>query len=162
MLVIEDEPSFAGILFDLAHEMQYRCLVAHGADEGLRWRPDLPDAILLDMRLPDRPGLRCCSAEGKPADPPHPVHIVSGNDQCRPCTGRHRLRHKRHARAAEGSVPPLETKLTQKIKRILLVEDDDRQRESVVHLISDDDVEITAVALGEQALELLQDAHSTA
>jgi hypothetical protein len=42
------------------------------------------------------------------------------------------------------------------MKRILLVEDDERQRESVVHLISDDDVEITAVALGEQALALLK------
>ncbi|MCX7291339.1 MAG: CHASE3 domain-containing protein, partial [Janthinobacterium sp.] len=57
VLVIEDEPSFAGILFDLAHEMQYRCLVAHGADEGLRLAEEfLPDAILLDMGLPDRPG----------------------------------------------------------------------------------------------------------
>ena len=42
------------------------------------------------------------------------------------------------------------------MKRILLVEDDERQRESVVHLISDDDVEITAVALGEEALALLK------
>jgi CheY-like chemotaxis protein len=50
----------------------------------------------------------------------------------------------------------LESKFTQQMKRILLVEDDERQRESVVHLISDDDVEITAVALGEQALELLK------
>jgi YesN/AraC family two-component response regulator len=40
----------------------------------------------------------------------------------------------------------LEAKLTQKIKRVLLVEDDDRQRDSMVQLIGDDDVEITAVA----------------
>jgi CheY-like chemotaxis protein len=42
----------------------------------------------------------------------------------------------------------IETKLTQKIKRVLLVEDDDRQRDSVVQLIGDDDVEITAVGSG--------------
>ena len=58
VLVIEDEPSFAGILYELAHEMQYRCLVAHGADDGLRLASEfLPDAILLDMGLPDSPGL---------------------------------------------------------------------------------------------------------
>src|SRR5690606_19040926 len=35
VLVIEDEPRFARILYDLAHEMRYNCLVAHGADEGV-------------------------------------------------------------------------------------------------------------------------------
>jgi CheY-like chemotaxis protein len=50
----------------------------------------------------------------------------------------------------------LEAKFTQKMKRILLVEDDERQRDSVVHLIGDADVQITAVALGEEALALLR------
>jgi CheY-like chemotaxis protein len=40
----------------------------------------------------------------------------------------------------------LEAKLTQKLKRVLLVEDDDLQRESIARLIGDDDIEITAVA----------------
>src|SRR5690606_38700861 len=34
ILVVEDEPNFAHILYDLAHELGYQCLVAHGADEG--------------------------------------------------------------------------------------------------------------------------------
>jgi hypothetical protein len=34
ILVVEDEPNFARILYDLAHELGYSCLVAHGADEG--------------------------------------------------------------------------------------------------------------------------------
>jgi CheY-like chemotaxis protein len=50
----------------------------------------------------------------------------------------------------------LEQKFTQKIKRILLVEDDARQRDSVVQLISDEDIEIEAVASGEEALALLE------
>ena len=50
----------------------------------------------------------------------------------------------------------LEAKLAQKVKRILLVEDDARQRESVSRLIEDVDIEITAVEFGEQALELLR------
>ena len=50
----------------------------------------------------------------------------------------------------------LEEKFTQKIKRILLVEDDVRQRESVVALIADTDVEIAAVGSGEEALVLLR------
>jgi hypothetical protein len=56
VLVIEDEPQFAHILYDLAHELGYRCLVAHGAADGLELATQfVPDAILLDMRLPDAP-----------------------------------------------------------------------------------------------------------
>ncbi|WFR77309.1 response regulator [Janthinobacterium rivuli] len=161
VLVIEDEPSFAGILFDLAHEMQYRCLVAHGADEGLRLAEEfLPDAILLDMGLPDRPGLLVLQQlKENPLTRHIPVHIVSGNDQIQEAMQLGAIGYATKPRTREQLKEvfrKLESKFTQKMKRILLVEDDERQRESVVHLISDDDVEITAVALGEQALELLK------
>ncbi|MCC7596064.1 response regulator [Janthinobacterium sp. FW305-129] len=161
VLVIEDEPSFAGILFDLAHEMQYRCLVAHGADEGLRLAEEfLPDAILLDMGLPDRPGLLVLQQlKENPLTRHIPVHIVSGNDQIQEAMQLGAIGYATKPRTREQLKEvfrKLESKFTQQMKRILLVEDDERQRESVVHLISDDDVEITAVALGEQALELLK------
>ena len=161
VLVIEDEPSFAGILFDLAHEMQYRCLVAHGADEGLRLAEEfLPDAILLDMGLPDRPGLLVLQQlKENPLTRHIPVHIVSGNDQVQEAMQLGAIGYATKPRTRDQLKEvfrKLESKFTQQMKRILLVEDDERQRESVVHLISDDDVEITAVALGEQALELLK------
>ena len=161
VLVIEDEPAFAGILFDLAHEMQYRCLVAHGADEGLRLAADfMPDAILLDMGLPDRPGLLVLQQlKENPRTRHIPVHIVSGNDHMQAAMQLGAIGYATKPRTREQLKDvflKLESKFTQKMKRILLVEDDERQRESVVHLISDEDVEITAVALGEQALELLK------
>ncbi|MHB1249346.1 MAG: CHASE3 domain-containing protein, partial [Polaromonas sp.] len=34
VLVIEDDVSFAQILYDLAHELNYSCLVAHSAEDG--------------------------------------------------------------------------------------------------------------------------------
>ncbi len=49
----------------------------------------------------------------------------------------------------------LEEKSSQKIKRVLLVEDDARQHQSIVELISDTDVEITPVEFGQDALDLL-------
>jgi CheY-like chemotaxis protein len=50
----------------------------------------------------------------------------------------------------------LEEKLTQKVKTVLLVEDDALQRESVIRLIGDEDIEIIAVGSGGEALELLR------
>ncbi len=161
VLVIEDDPSFAAILYQLAHEMGYRCLVGMTGAEGLHLATvHLPDAILLDMRLPDRSGLSVLQLLKENSHTRHiPVHVVSSNDNggealnlgaigyaIKPAS-REDLEHVFHK---------LEEKFTQKIKRILLVEDDERQRDSVVALIADSDVEIAAVGTGGEALALLR------
>ena len=161
VLVIEDDPAFADILYKLAREMRYRCLVGLTGTEGLQLAAQfLPDAILLDMRLPDRSGLSVLQhLKDNPETRHIPVHVVSSNDNggealtlgaigyaLKP-TSREEL---------EQVFRRLEEKFTQKIKRILLVEDDERQRDSVVELIADSDVEIAAVGSGEEALTLLR------
>jgi CheY-like chemotaxis protein/CHASE3 domain sensor protein len=161
VLVIEDEPEFAGILYSLAHEMGYRCLVAHGADEGVRLAGEfLPDAILLDMRLPDRPGMHVLQQLKESPRTRHiPVHVVSASDHNHAALQMGAIGYAKKPIAREelrAVFQRLEAKVAQKSKRVLLVEDDERQRDSVMRLIEDDDVSITAVALGEEALALLR------
>lgn len=162
ILVVEDEANFAHILFDLAHELGYHCLVAHGADEGYSLAAQfIPDAILLDMRLPDHSGLTVLQRLKENPQTRHiPVHVISVED---------RVEAAMHMGAVGYAVKPttreelkdvfarLEAKLTQKVKRVLLVEDDDLQRDSIARLIGDDDIEITAVGLAQDALDLLRD-----
>ncbi|WPO98339.1 response regulator [Pseudomonas sp. HR96] len=162
ILVIEDEPNFARILYDLAHELDYHCLVAHGADEGFDLAERfVPDAVLLDMRLPDHSGLTVLQRLKEQASTRHiPVHVISVED---------RVEAALHMGAVGYAVKPttrdelkqvfarLEAKLTQKLKRILLVEDDDLQRDSIARLIGDDDIEITAVGFAQEALDLLRE-----
>jgi CheY-like chemotaxis protein len=161
VLVIEDDLDFAEILFDLAHDLDYRCLVALTAADGLELAASQsPDAILLDMRLPDRSGLSVLQLlKDNPATRHIPVHVVSSMDN-----GGEAL----HLGAIGYALKPtsreqleqvfrkLQEKSTQKIKHVLLVEDDARQRESVVQLIADADVQISAVGSGEEALALLR------
>jgi CheY-like chemotaxis protein/signal transduction histidine kinase len=162
VLIIEDEPQFAKILFDLAHELGYKCLVAHGADEGFSLAEGhQPDAILLDMRLPDHSGLTVLERLKENARTRHiPVHICSVED---------RREAALHMGAVGYAMKPvsrddlksvfarLEAKLEQKVKRILVVEDDDLQRESISRLIEDDDIEIVAVGRGDLALDQLRE-----
>ena len=161
VLVIEDDPAFASILFQLAHEMGYRCLVGMTGAEGLQLAGQhLPDAILLDMRLPDRSGLSVLQLLKENAQTRHiPVHVVSSNDNGGEALSLGAIGYalKPTTRGElEQVFRKLEEKFTQKIKRILLVEDDVRQRESVVALIADTDVDIAAVGSGEEALVLLR------
>ena len=161
VLVIEDEPEFARILYGLAHDMEFRCLVALTAQEGLELATnESPDAILLDIRLPDGSGLSVLQQlKDNPGTRHIPVHVVSSQEN-----GGEAL----HLGAIGYALKPtsreqledvfrkLKDKSSQEMKRVLLVEDDERQRDSVVQLISDTDVEIAAVGSGTDALDLLR------
>ncbi|BEP35634.1 response regulator [Variovorax sp. V59] len=162
VLVIEDEPQFAHILYDLAHELGYRCLVAHGAADGFELAHQFqPDAILLDMRLPDSTGLGLLQRlKDSPQTRHIPIHVVSAADDAQAAAlhlGAIGYAQKPATRAELMQVfARLEEKLAQKVKAVLLVEDDALQRESVIRLIGDEDIEIAAVGSGEEALELLR------
>jgi len=162
VLVIEDEPQFAHILYDLAHELGYRCLVAHGAADGFELAHQfLPDAILLDMRLPDSTGLGLLQRlKDSPQTRHIPIHVVSAADDAQAAAlhmGAIGYAQKPATRDELMQVfARLEEKLTQKVKTVLLVEDDALQRESVIRLIGDEDIEIIAVGSGEEALDLLR------
>ncbi len=162
VLIVEDEARFARILFDLAHELGYAGLVAPSADEGLELaRQFRPDAILLDMHLPDGSGLGVLQRLKDDAVTRHiPVHVVSVEDHSEAAL---------HLGAVGYALKPtsrdqlkavfgkLEAKLNQQVKRVLLVEDDPLQRDSISRLIGDDDVEITAVEMAGEALDKLRE-----
>lgn len=137
-------------------------MVATCADEGLELaRRYRPDAILLDMHLPDGSGLGVLQRLKDDAQTRHiPVHVVSVDDHSEAAL---------HLGAVGYALKPtsrdqlkavfgkLEAKLNQQVKRVLLVEDDPLQRDSIARLIGDEDIEIIAVALAGEALEKLRD-----
>ena len=160
VLVVEDDPRFAGILFDLAHELGYRCLVAQHADEGCRLAAqNAPDAVLLDMQLPDDSGLSVLQhLKENPRTRHVPVHVISVEDRSEPALQLGAIGYARKPATREQLkevFARVEAKLSQKLKRVLLVEDDPRQQDSVKALIGDSDIEIVAVSQGAEALKAL-------
>src|SRR5690606_5508222 len=124
VLVIEDEPQFACILRELAHELKYSCLIAQNADEGfdtaLQYRPD---AILLDMRLPDHSGLTVLERLKESPFTRHiPVHVVSVEDRKETALQMGAVGYALKPTTREDLkevFSRLEAKLVQKVKRIL-------------------------------------------
>ena len=161
LLVIEDEPQFAQILFELAHELHYKCVVAQDAEEGLEMAQSLfPDAIMLDIRLPDQSGLTVLDQLKENPKTRHiPVHIASVHDYMEKALQMGAIGYilkpaKREALLEAFS--KFESKFSKKIKRVLIVEDDKLQRDSIVQLIANPDIQVTAVALGKEALDALK------
>ncbi|HYW58095.1 MAG TPA: response regulator [Polaromonas sp.] len=160
-LVIEDDVIYARILYDLARELSYNCLVAHGAEDGVSLaRQFLPNAIVLDMGLPDAPGMTVLRRLKEDPKTRHiPVHIVSNDDLSEEALLMGAIGYALKPTTREelkDVFNKLSDKLNQKIKRVLVVEGDALQRASVAQLIGDDDIEIAAVATGAEAIALLK------
>ncbi len=161
ILVIEDDVRFAQILGDLAGEMDFDCHLAHNAADGLAYAVhSLPSAIVLDVNLPDFSGLGVLDQlKRNPATRHIPVHVVSVADYSQEALGRGAVGYALKPVKRDELVHALqrlEAKFTQNLRRVLVVEDDERQRESVRHLLTNDDVEIVGAGTAAEALAHLR------
>jgi len=160
LLVVEDDPRFADILQELAREMGFSCQVARNASDGLAAALQfLPNAIVLDINLPDFSGLGVLDQLKRNPSTRHiPVHIVSVADYSQEALVRgalgYALKPVQREELAQA-LKRLEAKFTQNIHRVLLVEDDERQRDSVHSLLGNSEVDVVCAATATQALEYL-------
>lgn len=83
ILIIEDDPVFAGIVHNFAHDRGYKTIVAISGDEGLLYaRKYRPSAIILDLGLPVIDGrsiLKIIKSDPDLKD--IPVHVVTAEDR---------------------------------------------------------------------------------
>jgi signal transduction histidine kinase/CheY-like chemotaxis protein/CHASE3 domain sensor protein len=160
LLVIEDDVAFAHILFDLAHERKMQCIVAHDAATGAFLAAKcVPSAIVLDIHLPDHTGLYVLDRlKHDPATRHLPVHVVSGTGLSKEALSMGAVGYleKPVTREALGAAfADIEARVSRRIRRLLIVESDDRQREALTKLMTDADVEIVAAAtVGDALAEL--------
>jgi CheY-like chemotaxis protein len=160
LLIIENDQTFARILMDLGREHEFRVLAAVRGDVGLQMaRQHRPDAITLDLDLPGMDGWNVLDRlKHDPTTRHIPVHVISVTDD--PHRGM-RLGAKTFV-AKSGDPGELDEAFDaikafndRKMRTLLIVEDDETQRQTLVELIGDRDVEITAVGSGGEALDQL-------
>jgi signal transduction histidine kinase/DNA-binding response OmpR family regulator len=163
ILVIEDDTRFAVILRDLVREMDFQCIVAHTANDGLiAARQYRPSGIVLDVNLPDHSGLGVLDQLKRNPQTRHiPVHVVSVADYTHQAMELgaigYDLKPVKRVQLVEA-LQRLEAKFSQHVRKVLVVEDDERQRESIRHLLGNDNVEIRTVDSAGAALVALREA----
>jgi len=164
LLVVEDDANFGGILADLARDKGFKVILAQRGHSAIGLAKRFkPDAITLDIALPDIDGWTVLDRLKHDKSTRHiPVHIISGEPQ-----------QKRGLRL--GAFAQLEKPVTKDAldaaflgirgfverpnKSLLIVEDNDAQRQAIVELIGADDIEIVAVATGDEALRAVREKH---
>jgi signal transduction histidine kinase/CheY-like chemotaxis protein/CHASE3 domain sensor protein len=160
IVAVEDDLAFAEILRDLTHELDFDFVHASDAASGLALVRDMrPAAVLLDVGLPDRSGLTVLEwLKNDPLTRHIPIHIVSATDHADKALHLGAIGYtlKPTARSTmEAAIRRLEARLQQRLKRVLVIEDDAPMRESIRALLQSENTEIVAVATLAEALDHL-------
>jgi signal transduction histidine kinase/DNA-binding response OmpR family regulator/HAMP domain-containing protein len=161
LLVIGADPELERIALDVGRAQGFKVLVAARAGAGLAMAREFrPDAVLLDADLEHADGAAVLTHFKQEIDLRHiPVQVCSARG------GRHMLLRAGAFGYADKPVTPeqLAAALERIVafadrgtRRVLVVEDDEVQRQAVAELIGGgDDVEVVGVGSSEEALEAL-------
>jgi CheY-like chemotaxis protein len=163
LLIVEDDVHFARILLDMAREKGFKGVVALRGDTALSLaREHRPDAITLDLQLPLIDGWTVLDHLKRDPSTRHiPIQVISVVDRQRGATvgAIAYLEKPVSSEALEGAFTHIKGFIDRDVKDLLIVEDDDVQRNSIVEMIGNRDVKTTAVATGEEALSQLKSKH---
>ena len=162
LLIIEDDPRYAHVLADLAHDNNFKVLIAATGDEGLALANDYyPTAISLDVFLPDMLGWTVLSQlKQNPTTRHIPVQIVTLEEDPQHGLSRGAFSYLTKPASAEDlqrALSRLRHFTEPRRKRLLVVEDNPAERFSVTELLSHDDIDIVTADNGAAALGSLRE-----
>lgn len=164
LLIIEDDVNFVRILLDMARQQGFKVLVALRSRAGLTLAQEFqPDAIMLDIRLPDMDGWTVLDHLKHDFRTRHiPVHILSVDDAQQRGLQLGAIAYLQKPVSAEALTQALvEIKgfVERQVKNLLVVEDDAVQAQSIRDLIGEGDVHTTIVHTGADALSTLRNGY---
>lgn len=161
LLVVEDDEAFASILHELAHELNFQCLIATSGEEALNLAAQYsPSAIVLDIGLPDQSGLTVLDRLKQDSRTRHiPVHVVSGSDYTETALSigavGYMLKPVTREKLIE-TLQGLDSRFARRMRRVLVVEDDPVQLESLRKLLQTQAVETVGADSAAACLEQLK------
>jgi len=162
LLIVEDDPHYLRVLRDLARDKGFKVLLAMRGAEGLSLAREFrPAAVSLDVFLPDMLGWTVLNhLKQDPATRHIPVQMLTLDED----------RHHGLARGAfafvtkPASAEELDAAMVRikeyssaRRKRLLVVEDNPAEQLSIRELLGDDDIEVTTVDTGAEALRTLNE-----
>ncbi|WDP90857.1 MAG: response regulator [Desulfobacter sp.] len=164
LLIIEDDPSSAKIMRDFARERDFKCIIADDGETGLHFADYYrPSAIMLDIGLPGIDGWTVLERLKANTELRHiPVHFMSAADASMDAMRMGAvgfLTKPVTLEKVEDTFSKIENIITRPVRKLLVVEDDEVQSQSIRDLIGNGDVETDIVPTGAQAFEALTSGH---
>ncbi|HEY7567931.1 MAG TPA: response regulator, partial [Gemmatimonadaceae bacterium] len=161
LLIVEDDPHYARVIADLAHDKGFKVVVAHTGAEALELaRRVHPSAVSLDVFLPDMLGWTVLSQlKQDPATRHIPVQIVTLDEDRQHGLARGAFAFVTKPTSASGldaALTRIKEFASPRAKRLLIVEDNPSEQLSIAELLGHKDIAVECVATGKEALAVLQ------
>jgi HAMP domain-containing protein/CheY-like chemotaxis protein/signal transduction histidine kinase len=161
LLVVEDDPTFAKLVMGFAQTRGFKTIVAHTGETAIELANRyVPDAITLDIALPDMDGWKVLAALREGRTTAHiPVHVLSGGEAQQRALEAGAVAHLQKPISEEDLVDAFDRLLgfaDTGRKNVLVVEDDLVQLNAMVGLLGTGEIEVTAVSTAEEALVAMQ------
>ncbi|HWD19371.1 MAG TPA: HAMP domain-containing protein [Verrucomicrobiae bacterium] len=162
LLIIEDDPHYARVLLGLARDRGFKGLVAMRGSLGLSLAREFkPTAISLDIFLPDMLGWTVLSHLKQDPTTRHiPVQIITMEEERQHGLERGAFAYLNKPVTTEGLEAAF-TRIQQftkpRVKQLLVVDDNEYERQSVIELLAHQDVEIATAGTGMDAWNLIHD-----
>ena len=156
VLIMEDDMEFAQVLLLFVRERNYKGIIASEGNIGLSYaRHYKPDSIILDMKLPVMDGAEVLKQLKNDPDLRHiPVQIISGYDRRKEGLelGAFDFMQKPVSKDnLRGAFDRIEDFISKKLKKLLIVEDNEKQNKAIRELIGNGDVRSFSAYSGEEA-----------
>jgi HAMP domain-containing protein/signal transduction histidine kinase/CheY-like chemotaxis protein len=160
LLIIEDDPHYARILLGLARDKGFKGIVTNKGAIGVSLaRQYRPTAISLDIFLPDLLGWTVLNQLKLDPTTRHiPVQIVTMEEERQHGLAHGAFSYLVKATTTEGleaAFDRIKEFTSPRSKRLLIVEDNDIERQSILALLGHDDIETETAATGGEALAML-------
>jgi CheY-like chemotaxis protein/signal transduction histidine kinase/HAMP domain-containing protein len=164
LLIVEDDPHYARVLVDLAHDTGWKVLVAmRGAEALTLARQFHPTAVSLDVFLPDMLGWTVLSQLKQDPSTRHiPVQIVTLDEDRQHGLARGAFAFMNKPTTPDGleaAFTRIKEYATPHRKRLLVVEDNPGERMGICELLGHDDIDIATAGTGAEALDELRAAN---
>ena len=161
LLIVDDDSHYARILLGLARDKGFKGIVASRGQTALSLaRQFLPTAITLDVFLPDMLGWTVLNnLKLDPLTRHIPIQMLSVEEE-----RQHGLAHGAFSYLVkpattedlESALERIKSYVAPHKRRLLIVEDNDLERQSIVELVVHDDIDVAAVPTGAEALDLVR------
>ena len=162
LLIVEDDPHYARILCDLAHDKGFKVLVAINGTEALAMAREFhPTAVSLDVFLPDMLGWTVLNhLKQDPATRHIPVQVLTADEDKQHGLARGAfsfISKPTTSEALEAAFNRIKDYATPRRKKLLVVEDNPAEQLSVKELLGHDDIDVTIATSGAEALAAAAD-----
>jgi CheY-like chemotaxis protein/signal transduction histidine kinase/HAMP domain-containing protein len=161
LLIVEDDPHYARILMDLAHDNGFKALIAQRGAEALALATEFnPNAVSLDVFLPDMLGWSVLSQlKQNPLTRHIPVQMITLDEDRQHGLAQGAFSFTTKPTTVDGLREAL-TRIKEfsvaRRKQLLVVEDNPAEQLGIRELLYHDDIDISTASGGAEALEFLR------